>query len=122
MIKYASANTQLNIVIRKLRNKEALDNYILITLREIPETQYGILSHMIAKKMFASLENKTGIIFDRSFAAQMIEKYIKRGDEYLNNMESYYDMHILEEACRYKIKFVKLSQKTSQIKNRRKNR
>lgn len=122
MIKYENANNILNDIIKKLNNSKDIDYLIFITMNEIHPNCINIIDYEAACKLFECIEEKTHIEFYKSFAAQIIKKFMTRGDKYMNSMEHYYDVHMLEEACRYKIKFVKLSQKTSQIKNRRKTK
>jgi len=120
MIKYERANVQLNIIISILNHADDLDNLILNTLRDMDPRDTTSIDYQAACHLFKWIEKNTHIDFNKHFAAAIIAKYMTRNKSYINSMEHYHDIHILEEACRYKIKFVKLSQKTSQIKNRRK--
>lgn len=120
MIKYENANAILDNIINVLNNYSGeLDKLIITTLIELPDNRKERVAYEVSKKLFKSLEERTHVIFNRSFATKIIERHMKNKD-YEYSMERYYDVRILEEACRYKIKFVKLSQKTSQIKNRKK--
>lgn len=121
MIKYENVNVQLNIIISILNQADDIDNLIANTLRDMDPRNTRSIDYEAACNLFKWIEKNTHIEFNKFFAAAIIAKYMTRKD-YIHSMEHYHDIHILEEACRYKIKFVKLSQKTSQIKNRRKTK
>ena len=122
MIKYEHANIRLNIIISILNSSDSLDNLIFNTLREMDPRNTTSIDYQAAERLFKTLEKDTHIEFNKHFTAAIIAKYMIRNKDYMNSMEHYHDIHILDEACRYKIKFIKLSQKTSQIKNRRKTK